>query len=110
MDTFTTVTLDDCIPCTVGYDQVGGYQRICRDGVLTYAHRWAYEQVHGPIPTGMEIGHLCHNPSCWNPNHLKAMTHAENMRQRSERQTHCKRGHLTVGRQHDSQGQWAAQM
>jgi hypothetical protein len=41
----------------------------------------------------MEVGHLCHNPECWNAEHLRAMTHAENMKQRSERQTHCKRGH-----------------
>lgn len=97
MDTSITVSRDDCIVCTVGYDQVGGYQRICRDGVLTYAHRWAYEQVYGPIPDGMEIGHLCHNPACWNPDHLRAMTHADNMRQRSDRQTHCKRGHPLSG-------------
>jgi HNH endonuclease len=27
-----------------------------------YAHRWIYEQMHGPIPAGYEVDHLCHWP------------------------------------------------
>jgi hypothetical protein len=57
------------------------------------AHRWAYVAANGPIPEGLEVDHLCNVPLCINPSHLEAVTPAENMRRRSERQTHCKRGH-----------------
>jgi len=41
-------------------------------------HRYAYEQQHGPVPQGLEIDHLCDNPPCVNPKHLKAVTHSNN--------------------------------
>lgn len=47
------------------------------------AHRLAYEQVHGPIPRGYQIDHLCCNASCINPDHLEAVTPSVNARRRS---------------------------
>jgi hypothetical protein len=38
-----------------------------------YAHRLMYELVHGPIPPGYEIDHLCEVESCINPDHLQAV-------------------------------------
>jgi hypothetical protein len=65
-------------------------------------HRWVYESVVGPIPEGLEIDHLCSQPSCIEPLHLEAVTHAENCRRGTAGEvnrerllalTHCKWGH-----------------
>lgn len=42
------------------------------------AHRFAYELCVGKIPSGMVIDHLCHNPSCVNPGHLRVATKSQN--------------------------------
>lgn len=34
------------------------------------AHRFAYEQVYGAIPTKTHVHHRCNNPSCVRPDHL----------------------------------------
>lgn len=49
-----------------------------------YAHRLAYEAVHGPIPEGYDVRHTCHNPSCSNPKHLLIGTRRENMQDAKE--------------------------
>ena len=65
----------------------------------TSAHRTAYLALVGPIPTGMELDHLCRVPSCCNPAHLEAVTHSENVRRGISpaadcaRKTHCDKGH-----------------
>jgi len=58
------------------------------------AHRFLYEERHGPVPAELELDHLCRNPRCVNPDHLEAVSHLTNM-QRSARaqQTHCHKGH-----------------
>ena len=38
-----------------------------------YAHRVCWARVHGPIPEGHEIDHLCGNISCVNPDHLESV-------------------------------------
>lgn len=59
-----------------GYGQFGDATR------LYYAHRWAYEHFIGPIPQGLHIDHICSGGSrgCVNPNHLEAVTQADNNR------------------------------
>jgi len=44
----------------------------------TGAHRYSYAAVHGPIPDGLEIDHICHNRLCVNPQHLRAVTSKQN--------------------------------
>lgn len=58
------------------------------------AHRRFYEANNGPIPQGMTVDHICFNPSCVNPAHLRLMTSLENKRnQRSATKNHCVNGH-----------------
>ena len=61
--------------------------------ILAYAHRWIYEQVHGPVAKGLTIDHLCHNRACVNVDHLEPVTQAENVRRAASRITHCPQGH-----------------
>jgi hypothetical protein len=49
-------------------------------GKAVYAHRFAYEELVGPIPNGLTLDHLCRTPRCVNPEHLEPVTQAENSR------------------------------
>jgi len=47
-------------------------------GKTAYAHRFAYEDTHGPIPEGLVIDHRCFTRACCNPAHLRAVTPKQN--------------------------------
>jgi len=47
------------------------------------AHRVAYSMWVGPLVAGLVIDHVCHNPTCVNPDHLRQVTQAENMRNKN---------------------------
>jgi hypothetical protein len=64
--------------------------------LMVMVHRFAYEDLVGPIPAELEIDHLCRVRHCVNPGHLEPVTHDENMNRRRVRLpgTLCKRGHV----------------
>ena len=46
----------------------------------TGAHKALYEVMVGPVPTGLQLDHLCRNTWCVNPAHLEPVTPQENRR------------------------------
>jgi hypothetical protein len=75
-----------------------GYGNFWDGGKVVKAHRYSFFLHNGFYPE--EVRHTCDNPSCVNPKHLLAGTHADNMRDASERKrtrcqkiTLCTKGH-----------------
>ena len=76
-----------------GYGQFGARERSWR------AHRFAWVELRGEIPTGLVLDHLCRNRACVNPDHLEPVTDRVNTLRGiggsalNAAKTHCKRGH-----------------
>lgn len=69
---------DDCWLWTAATGN-NGYGSFSVDGVVLRVHRFAYEFLVGPIPSGMMIDHVCHVKTCVNPAHLRPVTRKQNM-------------------------------
>lgn len=83
-----------------GYPKYRTYQHV------DAAYRVLWADIHGPIPKGMELDHLCHSrdlactagPNCLhrrciNPAHLELVTGAENLRRAHRMAPTCRNGH-----------------
>lgn len=76
-----------------------GYGQFMWEGRRISAHRFSFILHKGPIPKGLEVDHVCRVRRCVNPEHLRAVTHRENILcgdtvpARHARQTRCFRGH-----------------
>jgi hypothetical protein len=82
-----------------GAIQSRGYGSFAIDDRSQSTHRLAYIDAKGDIADGLTVDHLCFNTLCVNPDHLEAVTAAEN-----NRRSRVRRGYQiggTCGRGHD---------
>jgi hypothetical protein len=84
-----------CVPWT-GHRDRDGYGQFWMGGRAHWAHRVAYAIHHGSIPEGLTVDHVCLNPSCCNPAHLRLLTHGENGAD-ANRRTGGRRGSRDAG-------------
>ena len=105
MDLSTPVTETGCW-LWLGQCDRGGYARIHTRKGMESAHRVSYETFVGPIPTGLDLDHLCRVRCCINPAHLEPVTQQVNSIRglaptvsvaaaaaKKNAMTHCKHGH-----------------
>jgi hypothetical protein len=71
-----------CWVSTYAAQKRTGYATTHLDGETVSLHRLAYEHAKGPIPPDKQIDHRCRIRLCINPEHLDAVTSAENNRRR----------------------------
>ena len=98
---FEKVNISDYHACwlwtaatSMGYGVIGLGRRGEPNG---YAHRLMYEAIHGALPDGWQVDHLCRVRHCVNPLHLEGVTQEENLRRQAAAnraaRTSCRRGH-----------------
>jgi len=87
---------NECWLWTGGVSPTTGYGNFWFERKTRSAPRFAYELVHGPIPTGKQLRHYeCANRLCVNPSHMRVGSVADNMQDRE-------RDRRTAGRPHPS--------
>ena len=102
---------DECWLWTGGH--VRGYGHLMLDNAPTptgkttiKVHRLSYELAVGPIPSGMQVDHICFNRSCVNPAHLRIVTNKQNNEHAKGPRSHNTSGYRGVSR--DRTGSWRA--
>ena len=68
----------DCIVWMGHINANSGHGRMRIDGEMRMAHQYAWTRVHGAIPEGKVVDHICHVPSCVNVEHLRLVTPQQN--------------------------------
>jgi hypothetical protein len=100
------ILFDETMDCWnwTGLLDKDGYGRFRMPHRWMRAHRFAYEFFRDPIPSGLQLDHLCRNRSCCNPWHLEPVTNLENTLRSpiapaaiNGRKFYCKRGHPLSG-------------
>lgn len=85
----------DLGPCLLflGADNGNGYGQFSYNGKNGYAHRYAWERVHGPIPGKLTIDHLCRVRCCVNVEHMELTERLENYLRGVATRDSCPNGH-----------------
>lgn len=86
-----------------------GYGQISIMTKKIWAHRWSYENSYGPIPDGMHVDHICFNPACVNPAHLRLATPKQNQENHLGAQRNSISGVRGV-HPHKPSGRWLASL
>lgn len=68
----------------VGAKLRSGHGAVRVGGQTKLAHRVFYEHLVGPIAAGLLAHHICKNPRCVNPRHIRPVTAAEHARIHAE--------------------------
>ena len=63
----------------LAYVNSDGYGMFKHKGMMTLAHKASYELLAQAVPDNFELDHICHNRKCVNPDHLRVVTHTENV-------------------------------
>lgn len=71
------------VGAAAGVRRGDGYVHVTLDGRRHYAHRLAWALTRGPIPDGMEIDHIDHNPANNRIDNLRLVTKSGNRKNRS---------------------------
>ena len=82
----------------LGAKTTAGYGQVILNKKQKYLHRLSFEIYKGEIPKDFVVDHVCNNPSCFNPEHLRLLTSGENVSRGTNKfkDTHCKNGHEYV--------------
>lgn len=80
---YVNIKSDGCWNWTGTRDRYG-YGQLGINGQMVKAHRLSFSWANPDIDiTGVEVDHICHTPSCVNPEHLRTATRKQNMENRS---------------------------
>jgi hypothetical protein len=81
--------VDDASGCWLWTRSTGshGYGNAYWRKVATVAHRLSFRAFVGPIPENGVVRHTCDVRTCVNPEHLRAGTHEDNMRDMAARKS-----------------------
>lgn len=74
-----------------------GYGMFPNKKTGSYAHRYSYITMVGPIPEGMVLDHLCGNRCCVRPDHLEPVTVRMNVVRGMYNIKACRKGHPRYG-------------